>query len=165
MRLAELAMAMAMALLSIYLMWKSAELPIGWIPGLGPGGGAFPFLLAAGTLLCSVTIIVRWIFRISPLSKSTEVFLTPEALKMFLIGVGALTVTIALFHVVGVYVALPLFLIFSLRYLGNHSWRLTSTMAAATVLICFFFFEIILHITLPKGVTEPLFLPLYAIIY
>ena len=43
MRKAEMSMAVFMALFSIYLMWKSAELPIGWIPEEGPGGGAFSF--------------------------------------------------------------------------------------------------------------------------
>ena len=43
MRRAELLMALVLALLSVYLMWKSWELPIGWIPDEGPGGGAFPF--------------------------------------------------------------------------------------------------------------------------
>lgn len=165
MRIAELVMAVFMALVSLYLMWKSAELPIGWIPGLGPGGGAFPFWLAVGMLICCITIIVRWTLRMSPLSRSTETYLSPRALKMLLIGAGALTMTIALFHIVGVYISLPLFLIFYLRYVGNHSWRLTATMASATPIISFFFFEITLHITLPKGVTEPLFYPLYDLIY
>ena len=43
MRRAELVMALALGVLSAYLMVKSAELPIGWIPREGPGGGAFPF--------------------------------------------------------------------------------------------------------------------------
>lgn len=165
MRVAELVMAIVMALLSLYLMWKSAELPIGWIPGMGPGGGAFPFWLAVGMLICCVTIIARWILQISPLSKSTETYLSPRALKMLLIGAGALTMAIALFHVVGIYISLPLFLIFYLRYVGGHSWRLTATMASATPVISFLFFELTLHITLPKGVTEPLFYPLYDLIY
>ncbi len=29
-----------MAAFSLSLMWKSTELPIGWIGGLGPGDGA-----------------------------------------------------------------------------------------------------------------------------
>ena len=49
MRVAELVMAVVMAIFSLYLMWKSAELPIGWIPDEGPGGGAFSFWLATGT--------------------------------------------------------------------------------------------------------------------
>ncbi len=42
MRVAELVMAAVMAVFSLYIMWKSAELPIGWIPDEGPGGGARP---------------------------------------------------------------------------------------------------------------------------
>ena len=45
MRLAELITAAVLALLSIYLMFKSAELDIGYLPGEGPGGGAWPFLV------------------------------------------------------------------------------------------------------------------------
>ena len=41
MRMAELVMGLVMGIFSIYLMWKSAELPIGWIAGEGPGGGAW----------------------------------------------------------------------------------------------------------------------------
>ena len=37
MRLAELVMAVVMAIVSISLMVKSAELPIGWIPREGSG--------------------------------------------------------------------------------------------------------------------------------
>ena len=61
MRVAELVMAIAMAVFSLLLMWKSTELPIGWIPGEGPGGGAFPFWLSAAMLLCCIAIIVRWV--------------------------------------------------------------------------------------------------------
>jgi hypothetical protein len=46
---------------------------------------------------------------------------------------------------------------------GQHSWRLKVAVAAGTDIVAFFFFEIALNITLPKGVTEPLFYPLYDI--
>ena len=52
MRMAEIVMGLVMGVFSLYLMWKSAELPIGWIPDEGPGGGAWPFWLAAGMLAC-----------------------------------------------------------------------------------------------------------------
>ena len=50
-RMAELCMAVTMTIFSVYLMYKSAELPIGWIEGEGPGGGFWPFWLAAVMLL------------------------------------------------------------------------------------------------------------------
>ncbi|UCH74929.1 MAG: tripartite tricarboxylate transporter TctB family protein [Rhodospirillales bacterium] len=163
MRLAELVMAIVMAVFSLYLMWKSAELPVGWIPGSGPGGGAFPFWLSVGMLICCVWIIARWIRRTSPPSQSTEPFLEGRAFRMFAIVAGSLTIMIGLIHVIGVYGSVPLFLVFYIRFLGRHSWLTTGGLALATPVATFFFFEIALKITLPKGFTEPLFYPLYRI--
>ena len=96
MRMAELAMAIVMAIFSLYLMWKSAELPIGWIPNEGPGGGAFPFWLALGMLLCCLVIIIRWVRRTSPLSRSTEPYMDKRTLRSFALVGGSLTAMIAL---------------------------------------------------------------------
>ncbi|MCH8155915.1 MAG: tripartite tricarboxylate transporter TctB family protein [Proteobacteria bacterium] len=163
MRVAEFVMALVMALFSLYLMWKSTELPIGWIPDEGPGGGAFPFWLSLGMLLCCLWMIVRWVTRKSPPSRSTEAYMTPQTLKWFLLVAGSLTVMIGLIHIIGVYGAVPLFLIFYIRFLGRHSWVITGALAVFTPIAAFFFFEIALKKTLPKGFTEPLFYPLYDI--
>ncbi len=161
MRIAELLMAVIMGIFSLYLMWKSAELPIGWIPDEGPGGGAWPFWLAAIMLICCVIIVWRWIRGTSPLSRSTETYVDPAVL----IDVGqvaiAIIVTVALFYVIGVYGAIPLFIIFYVRLFGGHSWNRALAMAVVTPVVTFFFFEIALKITLPKGYTEPAFYPLY----
>ncbi|MDA1101313.1 MAG: tripartite tricarboxylate transporter TctB family protein [Proteobacteria bacterium] len=163
MRVAELVMALVLAVFSIYLMWKSTELPIGWLPGEGPGGGAFPFWLSLGMLACCISIIVRWVAKASPPSRSTEPFMTPETVKWFLLVAGSLTAMIALIHVIGVYGAVPLFLVYYVRFLGRHGWATTLTLALCIPVAAFFFFEIALKKTLPKGFTEPLFYPLYDI--
>ncbi len=154
-------MAIAMAIFSLYLMWKSAELPVGWIEGSGPGGGAFPFWLAAGMAVCCIWIAVRWVRRQSPPSRATGPYMDRRSLRLFAVGAGSLTVMIAMIHVVGVYVVVPLFLIFYMRYLGGHRWAVTGPVALALPVFTFFFFEIALKITLPKGYTEPAFYPLY----
>lgn len=161
MRRAELVMALCLAAFSVYLMVKSAELPIGWIPDEGPGGGAFPFWLGAGMLLCCVAIIYRWARRISPQSQSTEPYMDKSTRQMFITIAGSLTVMIGSIHIIGVYFALPFFLMFYLRFLGRHSWPLVAGVAVAAPVFTFFFFEIALLKTLPKGFTEPLFYPLY----
>lgn len=163
MRIAELIMAVVMGLFSIGLMWKSTELPIGWIPGSGPGGGAFPFWLAAGMLICCLAILFQWFIGSSPLSQAKEVFMDNLALKNFVLVAGALAVLIGLIQAVGVYVSVPLFLIYYIRFLGGHGWVTTSSIAIGTPVFTFFFFEIALKISLPKGVTEPAFYPLYDI--
>jgi hypothetical protein len=157
----ELIMAVVMGAFSVYQAIKSAELPIGWIPEEGPGGGAFPFWLSVGMIICCVVIIVNWFRGTSPLSQSTDEYMSKVAFRMFAIGAGSLTVTIFLFHFVGVYVALPLYLFFIMRINGRHSWFQIGAVALTTVVVTFLFFEIALNITLPKGVTEPLFYPLY----
>ncbi len=63
------------------------------------------------------------------------------------------------------YGAIPAFLIFYLRFMGNHSWRLTGTFAVVTPVITFLFFEIALQKTLPKGFTDPWFEPIFAFFY
>lgn len=165
MRVAELVMAIVLAAFSLYLMVKAAELPIGWIPKSGPGPGAFPFWLGAAMLACCAWIIVRWALRTSPPSQSDEPYWDERGWRLFVIGALPLAIMIGLIHLVGVYVSLPLYLIFYMRYVGGHAWRLTSVIALITPVATFLFFEIALTIELPKGITEPLFYPIYDLFY
>ena len=156
-------MAILMGVFSLYLMWKSAELPVGWIPDEGPGGGAWPFWLSVMMLLCCVGIIVNWVRRKGKIANSEETYIERGVLIEVGLVALALIVTVGLFSFIGVYGALPLFLIFYMRFMGNHSWKLSGSFAVLLPIVTFFFFEITLKITLPKGFTEPLFYPLYRI--
>ncbi len=109
----------------------------------------FHALAAALMLLPSAAVWVAW----------------PRRRRASWIAVaGALAVSIGLIHVVGVYVSVPLFLIYYIRFLGRHSWFLTLSISLATPVVTFLFFDIALRIVLPKGYTEPLFYPLYDIL-
>jgi putative tricarboxylic transport membrane protein len=70
---------------------------------------------------------------------------------------------IGLVHLVGMYGAIPLFLIYYVRYIGHHSWTTTLLVATISPVAVFFFFDIAMRIVLPKAYLEPLFLPLYDI--
>ena len=164
-RTAELLMAIMMGIFSIYLMVKSAELPIGWIDGEGPGGGTWPFWLSTIMLISCGGILFNWFRKHGSIATSTRTYIEKHVLGDVAAVAGALIVTVALFSFVGIYGALPLFLIFYLRFLGKHSWRLTATLAVLIPVVIFYFFEITLKIILPKGITEPLFLPLYKIFF
>jgi hypothetical protein len=162
-RTAELLMAIMMGAFSIYLMVKSTELPIGWIEDEGPGGGTWPFWLATIMLISCGGILFNWIRKKGSVATSTKVYIEAHVLGDVLSVAGALIVTVGLFSFIGIYGALPLFLIFYVRFLGKHSWVLTSVLAVMIPVVIFYFFEITLKIILPKGITEPLFLPLYKI--
>ena len=163
MRRAEIVAAVLMALLSIYFMWKSAELPIGYLPDEGPGGGFWPFWLSFGMLISTIWIIFNWIRKKSPQSRSTEVYLDSYGLKMLLLVGGGVAVFIGAIHVVGFYGAIPLFLLYYIRFLGRHSWLMTVSIAVVVPVVTFFFFDVAMRIVLPKGYLEPLFIPLYDI--
>jgi hypothetical protein len=158
---AESIIAMGLMGLSAYFMWHALVLPIGWVEFSGPGGGAFPFWLSAVMLLASGAILVRSLRSETP----KEPFFDPDTRRAVASVCGSLVVTIALIPILGAYVALPLFMVWYLKIFGGHGWKLTAILAVSVPAFLFFFFEVTLKILLPKGITEPLFIPLYAIFF
>lgn len=167
MRLGEIVTAGVLALLSVYLMWKSTELNVGYVPGRGPGGGAWPFWLSGIMLACTVAIAVNWARRTSPPSRSTEPVLDAEGRRMLLQVGGGLLGFVALIGIISMYGAMALFLFYYLWFLGRHSLWLSLLLSTAMPVGFFFFFEGVMRITMPKGMsfTDPVFNVLYEIIY
>jgi hypothetical protein len=158
-------MAILMALLSIAFMMKSAELNIGWVRDRGPGAGAWPFWLATGMLICCLFTIYRWFKRETPESRSTDTFIPSTALAMVGLTVIALAVLLLLTQWIGIYFGLILFLFFYLKIMGNHGWVPSLVITIAVPVVVFCLFEWALTISLPKGISEPLFYPIYDLIY
>ncbi|MEM8554755.1 MAG: tripartite tricarboxylate transporter TctB family protein [Pseudomonadota bacterium] len=158
---AEALIALAIAGFSLVCMVYALELPIGWVPEEGPGGGAFPFWLSAVMLSCALAILFKAVRDDMP----DEPFFDPETRSAVFQVALAVVLTIAALSYLGAYIAIPVFMVWYLRLHGQHSWTLTGLLTLGTVMFVFFFFEVTLKILLPKGVTEPLFLPLYAIFF
>jgi len=164
-RSAEILVAVILAIMSAGIMWKSTELNVGWVEGNGPGGGAWPFWLAAGMLLTSIWTIVRWFRRTTPQSRSSEIFISAETLAVVGPVVVGLVLLLGLSHFIGMYIAVFLFMIAFVRFLGRHSWVTTMCLAIGAPVVMFCLFEWALSTSLPKGISEPLFYPLYDLIY
>lgn len=160
MLLADRLIAISIMIMSVYFMWHATVLPIGWngMTG-GPGGGAFPFWLSVIMFCAAGGILVR---SMRGESEQSGTFFDPETLASVVQVCISIIVTIALIPWLGAYVALPLFLYWYLKIFGKHSWTLTASITLITPVFLFFFFEVTLKILLPKGITEPLFIPLYA---
>ncbi len=167
MRRAEIITAGVLALLSIYLMWKSTELDIWYIRGEGPGGGAWPFWLSAIMLICTGFIAFNWMRRTSPPSQSTEPMLDSYGITMVLRVGGGIAGFIGLTHIISMYGAMFVFLIYYLRFLGRHTWPLTMAVSVGVPVVFFYFFEALMRVTLPKGMPflDPVFNALSALIY
>ena len=164
-RAAELLMAVVLALLSIGFMIKSFELNIGWVAGRGPGSGAWPFWLSAGMLAATVVTIVRWFTRATPESRSSEVYMSKAAVSIVGTAVTALVGLLIGTHYIGIYFSLMAFLLFFIRIMGRQSWPITLGIALLTPVFVFCLFDWALTIPLPKGISEPLFYPIYDLIY
>lgn len=157
----ERVIALSIVGMSAYFMSHAIALPIGWNGQTGgPGGGAFPFWLSLVMAICAIGIIIR-----EPAEGATEPFFDPETVRQVASVAIALLVTIGLIPVVGAYIALILFLLWYLKVFGRHSWTLSLILTIATPIFFFFFFEVTLKILLPKGITEPFFIPLYAMFF
>jgi putative tricarboxylic transport membrane protein len=93
MRNGEIVTAGVLALFSIYLMWKSTELPIGYIEGRGPGGGPGPSGCRLIMLVSCGMIALNWWRRTSPPHPARRSrFSTPTAGGCWLLVGGGIIV-------------------------------------------------------------------------
>lgn len=165
-RTAEFLMAIATILLSLGLMWSSTDgLEIGWVPERGPGSGFWPFWLSTGLLLTSIWTLVRWFLKQTPESRNTEPYLPREAIYVVGVSVGAILGLLILTHLIGIYFALLIFMLFYVRFVGRHGWLLSLALTIGTPVFIFGLFEWALTIPLPKSISEPLFYPIYDLMY
>lgn len=161
--IAERVIAAGLMGLAIYFMWHATVLPVGWVEGQGPGGGAFPFWLSGLMLLAAGGVFLR---SFTPaIASRRDRFFDSVMLRPLIEVAVALIVTVVAMPFAGSYIALPLFMLWYLRVFGRQSWTLSLILTVATPVALFFFFEVTLKILLPKGWTEPLFYPLYAMFF
>lgn len=165
MRRAELIFAGLLALFSIYLMYMSQlpPLQIGWVPRKGPGSGALPFWLSLGMLICAIWIFLRGWRGVTPQGRSTEPFMDSYTVWMVAVTVSSIFMMLLATYYVGAYVAMFLFMMFYVGVFGKIPWPTTIAVSLAVPIAIFFLFESGMKILLPKGATEPLFIPLYKI--
>ena len=167
MRLGEIVTAGVLALLSIYLMYEASKNGVGYTVGKGPQGGFWPFWLGMGMLISTGFITLNWVRRVSPPSRSEEPVLDAFGIRTLILVGGGIIGFVALIDIVSMYGAVALFMLYYLKLLWRHSWTVTLPMVLVFPLALFFFFEGVMQITMPSGMsfTDPVYNVLYNIIY
>lgn len=165
-RTAELCMAVFLMLASLGLMYKATDgLNIGWVAGSGPGSGAWPFWLSAVMFLSCLAILARWFMGTTAESRSQDLFMDRYTVKVVGITVLALALLVFGTGTIGIYFSLIIFLFFYLKIMGGHTWLLSSSLSILVPIVVFAFFEYLMTSPLPKGISEPLFYPIYDLMY
>ncbi len=152
-RIAELLMGIATLLVSLGLMYNvyADGLNIGWVEGRGPGAGVWPFWLSFGMALASLATLLRWFRGVTPESRSSEPYIAPDTIFLVTVSAGSILALLILMNIVGTYIALMLFMLFFVRFLGRHSWPMTAGFVLGTPIFVYLMFEVALTKYLPKG--------------
>ena len=162
MRIAEMVMAIALALLSLAIMYKSGERPdwsgearfsnIGFGEDGAPQGGFWPFWCCAIMFFCSIWVFVNGLLKRSPVSQSTDAYLDRHGILVLLTVGVPVFLLVLLTGYISMYFAMAIFLFYYMFVLGKHGWILSSAMAVVLPCWMFLFFDITMTSTLPKGV-------------
>ena len=164
-RRAEITVAVFLALCSAALMWKSAQNRITWSMEENMGAGFIPFYLSLGMFICTVITITKFFLKKSPQSTNNEPFIDAEAFKFVFVTIISLVVLVFAIGYLGIYFSLIFFLAFYLRYFSEKSNSFIFIFSITTPILTFLFFEWLLKIPLPQGISEPLFYPVYDVMY
>ena len=173
MRIAEILMAIALAALSLAIMYKAGERPSWsgearfsnvWFGEDGaPQGGFWPFWVCAILFLCSVWVMVNGILKLSPVAKREEPYLDRHGINVLLtVGLPVFLLVLLTDHI-SMYFSMALFLFYYLFVLGRHGLILSAAMATVFPFWMFLFFDITMTSTLPKGslwVEDSIYVPL-----
>jgi hypothetical protein len=147
----EAAFALFTCAVGALIIKGALEFNTGW-GDIGPEAGYFPFRVGIVIVLASLVNLV-WAF-IRRKRLATDTFLTPKQTRnvvAFALPVIALVgVTILL----GLYVAMALYLLFMVGLVGRHRMWVTITVAVATPVILFVLFEYVFLTPLLKGPLE-----------
>ena len=161
MKKAELYMASFWVALSVALIvevhyWPGTKQPIGWETGVGPQAGWFPYYLAVLMLICSLIVLIPKVTLAVKEGLADKPFVSVEGLKAVSWAIGPMFLYVFTIPWLGFYLGSTLYLIYYIRYVGKHSWKLALSTGIIFSVSVFSIFEIALKLTLAKGFIEPI---------
>jgi hypothetical protein len=134
-------------LLSFYLSVESYRL--GLSTANRPGPGFFPFLATIGIGLTAVSRLINSI-RQQPAQGFPAMGIAGEARLVLWVIVGMVVYVFLLDHL-GFLLCTFLLVAFYLKAIAGRRWTVTLAFAAAVALVAHYFFDVLLHAGLPRG--------------
>jgi hypothetical protein len=129
------------------------EFNIGW-GDIGPEAGYFPFRIGILIVLASLVNLGRAFFRRAELA--AQVFLTREQTRNVVAFAVPVVAVVGLTVGLGIYVAMALYLAYTIGFAGRHRPWVAAVVAVATPVVFFVLFEYVFLTPLLKGPLENL---------
>jgi hypothetical protein len=155
-RRAEIVTALVLLAIAGVVMREGVRLGPGW-GDIGPKAGFFPFWLSVVLGLSSLWILVGALRDRS--ARGSGPFVSARALGLVLTVFLPMAGAMALFELVGFYLASALYLVAYIRMTGRQSWVLTLAVGVLFPALTFLVFERWFLIPLPKGLVGERLLP------
>lgn len=149
-RTLELATAAATALFGLAIIRGALEFPVGWTER-GPDPGYFPFWIGCVIILGSIGAFVEgWLgWRTSEVTAITR-----DQGRRALLFLLPMVAFVGLTSVLGIYVAMLIYLFFVMVTQGGYRVDVSAAVAAGTALFFFLMFDRWLRVPLAKGPLE-----------
>ncbi|SDZ60784.1 Tripartite tricarboxylate transporter TctB family protein [Variovorax sp. YR266] len=150
--LVEAAVALALLVIGLVVVFEARKLGAGWTSD-GPGAGYFPFFIGVIITISGAGILYQALLG---KSRNTAVFVDSVQLKRVLSVLVPATVYVLAITFLGIYLASAIYIALFMVVLGKYAW-LKSVLAALAVNTLFFFmFEVWFKVPLFKGTLDPL---------
>jgi len=161
MKKAEIYMAvfwvgMCIALLIEIGVNPGTKQPIGWEVGVGPQAGWFPYYLSLIMLICSLIVLIPKLIQAAREGLADKPFVSIDALKAILRALAPMLIYVITLPWLGFYLGSTLYLIYYIRFVGKHSWKLSLSTGILFSISLFYSFEKALKLSLAKGFIEPI---------
>ena len=147
----ESVFAIFTGLFGAVIIYGATEFNIGW-GDIGPEAGYFPFRVGILITLASLVNLVWALIRRKTLAKDT--FLTSKQTRNVAAFAIPVVVLVGVTVCLGLYVAVALYLLFTVGLVGRHRMWVTIVVAVCTTLILFVLFEYVFLTPLLKGPLE-----------
>jgi hypothetical protein len=147
----ELAVAAALAVFAIVVIWSNYSIGAGWADD-GPRAGYFPMRIGIIILAATVAVAIQALRK-----RDRRPFVHAHELRQVAVVFVPLAIYVGLIQVLGIYVSSAVFVAAFMRGIGKYPLWKGIPLAVAIMAVLFWVFEVQFLVPLPKGPVEALF--------
>lgn len=146
----ELAVAAALAIFALVVIWSNASIGAGWTDD-GPRAGYFPMRIGVIMLVATVAVAIQALRK-----RDRRPFVHAHELRQVFVVLLPLIVYVGLIQLLGIYVSSALFVAGFMRGIGKYPLWKALPLAVVIMAVLFWVFEVKFLVPLPKGPVEAL---------